>query len=150
MKTLNPSFGGVVFNYKLGILYENLVNQKNFTLKMCEETMFAVLYPYYFTKNHYIVNEFNELISNIQSAGLIDHISSRYVSLTNKNERSPISAFTYNNIKGFIKLFLCGCAVAFVSFIVEIKVATFAQKRGRMLKRCVSSTGADLESNNRL
>lgn len=133
MKTLNSSFKGVVLNYKSAILYENLINKHNFTLKMCEETMLTGLFPYYFTKNFYLVNEVNELISKFQSAGLIDRIQSKYVGMDsiNKIEPKPPSAFTYNNIKGFFYLFFYGCALALISFIGEIIFAVCKQRRGK-------------------
>lgn len=113
------------------IFYENLINQKNFTLRICEEKMFTSLYTFYFTKNHYIVNELDELISNFQSAGLIDHIASKYVGLDlmNKIEPQPPLPFTYNNIKGFFYIFFCGCAFALVSFISEHIFAALIIKR---------------------
>lgn len=138
MLTLNSSFKGVVFNYMSAILYENLINQKNFTLRICEETVQTNLFPFYFTKNFYLVNKFNELISNFQAAGLIGHVMSKYVgmNLMSSIEKQPPSALSYHNIEGFFNLFFFGCALSFVSFISEIIFRTFKQRKGSILVRC--------------
>lgn len=120
--TLNSSFKGVVFSYMTPILYENLINRKNFTLRICRETMHSTLLAFYFTKNFYLVNEINEVLSNFQSAGLIGYVMSKYVSMNsmNKVEKQPPSALTYDNMEGFFELLYYGFSISFVCFIFEI------------------------------
>lgn len=103
------------------ILYENLINEKNFTLRICAESMHSTLLTFYFTKNFYLVNEFNELISNFQSAGLIGYVMSKYVGMSSatKIEKQPPSALTYENIEGFFELFYYGLGLSIVIFILE-------------------------------
>lgn len=122
MMTLNPSFTGVVFNYMTPVMYDNLINRENFTFRICPETMHTNPFAFYFTKNFYLVNEFNKLISSFQSAGLIDQTMSKYVdmSLMNVKNKQPPSSLHYKNVRGFFEIMFYGWGLAFVSFVCEI------------------------------
>ncbi len=112
----------MVFNTLISVLYENTVQQKNFTLRICKEVMQAHLFVFYFTKNFYLVSEFNELLSSLESAGLIEYRVSKYVppNSMQRIEQQPPTALNYSNTEGFFALFYYGCVLALVSFICEI------------------------------
>lgn len=139
-KTLNPSFTGVVFNYLTPVLYENLIQRKNFTLKICKETMHTNSFVFYFTKNFYLVDEFNTLINTFESAGLIEQVMSKYVdmNLMKLSHKQPPSVITYDNIEGFFELFYYGCALALVSFMCEIIFGYVKQKQEIRRKKSLS------------
>lgn len=122
IKTLNRFFTGVVFNYMKPVLYDNLIHRENYTFRVCPETLHTNPFAFYFTKNFYLVNEFNKLISNFQSAGLIDHTMSKYVhmSLKNVKNKQPPSSLNYHNVTGLFALMFYGWGLAVVCFICEI------------------------------
>jgi len=122
-----------VFQYKRTILSYNYAN--NYTLRICEETLFADPHAYYFTKNFYLVNEINELISNLHSAGLIERVVLAYdraISVNTFEKQATPSALTYDNMEGFFDLFYYGLSFAFVSFIMETIFGFFKRKQKKI------------------
>ncbi len=99
--TLDPSFRGVVFSYLTEVLYENLVHHKNFTLRICRESMQTTSFVFYFTKNFYLLSEFDDLIERFKAAGLIDYVMSKYhmPKSMEKIQKQPPAALTYSNIE---------------------------------------------------
>ncbi len=63
---LDPSFRGAVFIFLAQVLNENLVNSKNFTLRICKEIMLTDSFAFYFTKNFYLVDEFDNRIERLK------------------------------------------------------------------------------------
>lgn len=135
-ETLDPSFKGVVFNYLTQVSYDNLINRKNFTLRTCKEVMHTNSFAFYFTKNFYLVDEFDELIDRLKCAGLIDYILSEYMDMNSMktNQKNPPSAIKYSHIEGFFSLFYCGCALALLSFLLENFFGYMDQRQRRELR----------------
>lgn len=127
--TLDSSFKGVLFEHLGHILYQNVINRKNFTFRICKEVLYTNSYVFYFTKNFYLVGEFDRLIEIFEAAGLIDVMIGKYVNLNydfnsiNNVERNPssgVSAISYDNVEGFFILFYCGCVLSTAVFLFEI------------------------------
>lgn len=95
--------------------------------------MHTYSFVFYFTKNFYLVSEFDDLITTLDSAGLIDHIMSKYFdfNLMNSIEKQPPSSLTYNNVAGFFELFYYGCALSIVSFMCETIFSYIKERKGR-------------------
>lgn len=131
MMTLDPSFKGVVFNYLTPVLYDNLIQRKNFTFRICREVLNTNSFVFYFTKNFYLVDEFDQLIQSLESAGLLDFILTKHVDLNlmRTYHKQPPSALNYNNIEGFFVLFYYGCVLALVSFLCELVFAYLKDRR---------------------
>lgn len=111
-----------MFKHLANTLYVNSVTRKNFTLRICEEALFRTSHGFYFTKNFYLVSEFDLLIQIFDTAGLIEHTMRKYVdmNLFKTTGKNPPSVLTYDNIEGFFQLFYYGCAAAIISFMCEI------------------------------
>lgn len=122
MLTLDSSFKGIVFDYMGTVIYDNYITRKNFTLKICRQVLSTNSFVFYFTKNFYLVDEFNEMIHNFEAAGIINYITSKYIdiNLMDTGQSTLPSALSYQNIAGFFTLFYYGCVLALVSFICEI------------------------------
>lgn len=92
-------------------------------------------FVFYFTKNFYLVDEFNHLIQIFESVGLMDYIMTKYVDIraTQVEANSP-TPFNFSNIEGFFTLFYYGCVVALASFIIEILYG-YMQKRKRVRRQ---------------
>lgn len=113
--------------------------------------MLTSSFAFYFTKNFYLVNEFNEVISNCQSAGLIDYVMSKYTKLTKKIEKQPPSALSYNNLEGFFELFAYGLILSFLSFILEILFGFMKRRKKKVsFLPCVDNSTVNQFSDNRL
>ncbi len=95
--------------------------------------MLSNSFVFYFTKNFYLVSEFNELIFLFESSGLIDYTMSKYVdpNLMRTIQKQPPSALNYRNIEGFFSLFYYGSVLALVSFICEIFFGYIKQRTRR-------------------
>lgn len=133
LKTLDPSFRGVVFNYLGPVSYDNLIDRNNFTFRICKEVLITNSFVFYFTKNFYLVNEFDQLIQNFESAGLIDHIRTKYIQMDSMEtiRKNPPTALTYRNIEGFFALYYLGCFLALLSFVCEVLFA-YRKKRSNL------------------
>lgn len=93
-------------------------------------------FVFYFTKNFYLVSEFNNLIYIFESAGLTDYIMSKYVDPNSMQtiHKNPPSALNYNNIEGFFAIFYYRSVLALISFVCEIIFGYLKErKRARRL-----------------
>lgn len=136
-ETLDRSFKGVVFIYLAQVAYGNLINRKNFTLRICKEVMQTNSFAFYFTKNFYLLDEFDDLIERLKCAGLIDYIMAEYMDMSSSktNEKNPPSAINYSHIEGFFTLFYYGCALALLSFLLEITFGYMERRQRRLMTR---------------
>ncbi|KAG5682552.1 hypothetical protein PVAND_011897 [Polypedilum vanderplanki] len=135
--TLDPSFKGVVFDYFTIVLYNNFLNRKKYSLKICKESLLTNQIVFYFTKNFYLVDEFNDLIGRFKSAGLIDHIMSNYIDMKLLNSidiKKPATALTLENLEGIFKLLICALLIAILNFLLEIFYGNIKKKKKVNLK----------------
>jgi hypothetical protein len=134
LKTLDPTFKGVIFDYLSIALYNNFLNRKNFTFKICKEPLLTNHIVFYFTQNFYLVDEINELIGRMKNAGLDNHVISKYVDMqlmSLQDVQKDPTALTMKNLSGVFQLLIYGQLLALVSFIVEVCYVKM-QKRMRM------------------
>lgn len=135
MKTLNPSFKGVVFNSLDQILYQNMVNYRNFTFRICKQPFLTNLIVFYFRKNHYLVEEVNTRIDSMLSNGMIQKIRESYSDpkfLEPSKEVTEHKTLTIDNFDGVFFLFGLWCTFAISIFALEM--ITYI-KRLRFLKK---------------
>lgn len=121
-----------MFDELTSVLYQNLMQFKNSSFRICEDALFTNLDAFHFTKNFYLVNEFDHLIQNFDAAGLIAPIVAKYVdmNLMKPTKENRPTVLTYVHIEGFFQLFYYGCAAAIVSFMCEVIVG-FIKQRNR-------------------
>lgn len=122
LKTLNPEFKGVVFQYITNTLYNNRENFKSFTYKICREPLMTNHVVFYFSKSFYLIDEINDKIRIFRSSGIINYFVSRYadekfrkIEMTNDGP----SQLTVNHFIGIIQLWIFGLAVSVALFAVE-------------------------------
>lgn len=122
-----------MFTYLSTISYTNLIERHNFTFRICKEVLITNSFVFYFTKNFYLVDEFNQWIDIFYSAGIIEQIAGKYVDkniihLMKTTQKNPPSALTYSNVEGFFTIFYCGCFLALISFVFEIFVGCLGER----------------------
>jgi hypothetical protein len=130
-KTLDSSFKGVVFGYLLIVLYKNIQSRKNYTLNICKEVMLTNQIVFYFTKNFYLVDEFNRVIDNVKAAGLVDHVLSKYIDekmINAASEKQGPSPLDLVHLSGIFKLLAGGLITALLSFLMEIFIFKLREK----------------------
>jgi hypothetical protein len=131
--TLDPSFKGVVFDYLTIALYTNFLNRKNYTFKICKESLLTNQIVFYFTKNFYLVDEFNNLFGRLKAAGLVEHVLSKYVDMELmdlQDVKKEATSLTLENLKGIFQLLTCGLALAVIGFVVEVACGWCAKMKG--------------------
>lgn len=121
-KTRDPSFKGAIFNYMTQILYLNQLNHKNFTYKICREQFLTNQMVFYWHKDFYLLNEFDDKITALAENGLIDqwmktYINSRYMNLK-EPKRGPMPLNFYH-LLGSFEVFVGGVLVAGTCFLLE-------------------------------
>lgn len=122
MKTLNPKFKGVVFNYENQVLYHNQLNYKNFTFIICKEHFIKPAFVFYYRKNHFLVDNTNIYLERMIENGLIDMISSKYADkrFTGIRPDTGPKVLQINQLYGAIEIY-CFCnLLSIVVFFVEI------------------------------
>jgi hypothetical protein len=122
-KTLDPSFKGVVFNYLDQLLYQNMINFKNFTYHICKERFSTYQFVFYFRKNHYLVDDVNSKIDLMLEFGIIQHINSNYADTKflkiSTDTKQPIQ-LTLKHFMGAFRLFGISIGFAVSIFAVEM------------------------------
>lgn len=105
------------------MLFTNLQNRKNFTLQTLSEILFSLPVAMYFPKNHFLPDEFDTKISSLNAAGLIERWKLNYLpplpeAFVSKHPKK----LKLEQLLGGIYIFLGGCLMAFVSFLVEFSI----------------------------
>lgn len=119
---MDSSFKGVVLNYLDYVLYD--MKRGNLRFTICKEAMYTNAFVFYFARNSYLIDKFNEVAENCKSAGILNFIHSKYINtnlMMKMSQRSPAQALNYDHIEGFFTIFCGGCVLAFISFVCEIK-----------------------------
>lgn len=77
----------------------------------------------YFPKNHFLENLIDQKVNILKSAGLIDYLIEKYVPKQVKVETflGP-KKLTVDQLAGGIFVFLMGCFISLISFVVEIVI----------------------------
>lgn len=123
LKTLDPNFKGSVFAYKIVILFSNIENRNHYKLRICKEALLLNQFVFYFSKNFYIVNDFDRVMGYIRSAGLVEHIISNYIDINmvnENNQKNKPSSLDFSHLRGIFELLLYGQITATLCFTVEI------------------------------
>lgn len=123
MKTLDPSFDGVVFTYLDQVLYLNQLNYKNYTFQVCKERFMANQVVFYFRKSHYLVEDVSEIIGMMLTNGMIKQIQESYYdsNLLKRLEKSKEpKVLTLKDSNGAFKVFAFGCLISITLFALEL------------------------------
>lgn len=122
LKTLDPSFKGVVFNYETPVLYENFVNRKNFSFIICKERFVKNQLVFYLQRNHFLVEKFSEKIELFREFGIMNFIISKYVdsNFRGSREEDEREALKFRELSATFGLWIGGLAAGFIVFIIEI------------------------------
>lgn len=131
LKTLNPSFRGVVFDYLIRTLYFNEMNYKNFTYNICKQRFLPSFIVFYMRKNFYLAEDLNKHIGSMKSSGLIVHYVSKYLGKTKskaKNTQIAPSPMTLNQLEGVFQIWVYCSAFTLLVFACEF-ICTFLQNK---------------------
>lgn len=137
MKTLDPKFQGVVFNYLEQVTYLNQINFRNFTYRICKEKFTTNQFVFYFKKNHYLVDEVNEKLELLLQNGVINYIRSSYADVRfqkSDQESSEPKVLTIKHFAGAFMLFGMFCAYSFFVFLLEMLMKFNRLKRFRAIE----------------
>lgn len=122
-KLTSSSFEAAMVSGLNEILILNQENEYNFTFKFCKERVMGIPIVIYFKKNYFLIPAINKVISNLNSAGLIEkwhynYIDKRYL----KENDDPVGpkVITLDNLIGCFQLWACGCVFGAVCFVGEI------------------------------
>jgi hypothetical protein len=106
------------------VIYTNMQNQKNFTLKILPEILFSLPLAMYFPKNHFLASIVDAKVKILHSAGLIDFWISRYLKDSNNEILTPLpKMLTLEQLAGGIYVLLGGLTVSALAFFIEIFIS---------------------------
>lgn len=126
------SFEGALVSGLNEILILSQNQEYNFTFKFCKERVMGIPIVMYFKKNFFLIPEINNVIRNLNSAGLIEKWHYNYVDkryLKENHEPAEPKVITIGHLSGCFQLWMCGCAFAIICFIAELVYHRFAQQR---------------------
>lgn len=135
LKLLDPDFNGVFLDYLTKTLYQNELNYKNFTYKICPESIMSSFVVAYLRKDHYLANEINKQIEALKSNGLQkrwreSYTNSRHSSSRTKNYQP--TELKLDHLKGAFQILGYGLVAAFTILCFEVlaaKVIKVVRKR---------------------
>lgn len=120
MKTLEPSCKNVVFSNYRQILYANSIYMKNFTFTILDEALVMNQIVFYFEKNFYLVERFNEIFSRLRASGLITYWMSKYQSKGKSVKKTFQTSLKVKNLVGIFEMLMFGLTLSFVFFLLEL------------------------------
>lgn len=88
---------------------------------LCKEKFLTSSFVFYFSKNHFIVDDVNLYLEMMHSNGFIEFISSKYAD-TNylKNVDTGPKVLELFHLYGAFRIYLIANLIAFVAFVIEI------------------------------
>lgn len=108
------------------IIYRNQQHYKSFVLKVCMEELMTVNIVMYFPKHYYLREAINEKLSELLTAGLLQHSIKKYADTKYFNMASKGTGPTKLNVThlfGIFNIWLIGCAIAIIIFTIEIFIS---------------------------
>jgi len=126
-QTRDPTFKGAVLRSYLAYLYENFMKFKanrTLPLKACKEKFLTANSVIYYSKNFYLKQIIDEKIRIFQTAGLINFwhsklIDEKYVEKALK-ETKPAKTLTMEKLLGIFQIWIAGCSMSIIAFVIEI------------------------------
>jgi hypothetical protein len=105
------------------IEYFNFINQKNFTYQIAREKFLTNQNVFYFQKNHFLREIFDDKIDRFRESGIIDQLGKNYVDFRGfykKNNEKVNKPITLKTISGVLGVSFCGLLIATVIFLIEL------------------------------
>lgn len=143
---LDPDFKGGFMITSDELLYLNKINANQFTYRVVKEHLFTVNNGLLFQKNSYLIEAFNEVISQLQSNGLIDYWISKYIDTSYfdvKETGKQAQKLTINQLYGSFQLLFYGNCASFMCLICEVIYKKYQKRKIQFsvddIVRCVSS-----------
>ena len=119
---LNPEFKGAIITSLAITAYKNQIINNNVPVLICKEQLMSLPQVIYFQKNHYLVLTFNEKISMLNAAGLVDYWSKKYIKMKYVYGIQPAKAPRNLNISqlyGGFQIWFGGLGIGAVIFLHE-------------------------------
>jgi hypothetical protein len=121
-KSFDPTFKGVFLRSLTGVLYSNQKNYNTSVFLICKEHFMTFPVVIYVRKGFYLLEQLNEKIEQLQTAGLIEYWHSqifdqRYLNIKESDEPKPIKI---EHLTGGFIILLIGLSIASFAFICEI------------------------------
>lgn len=120
IKTLDPMFKSAVCSYFSIVAYINAVNRHNFTAKILDEALVTNRIVFYFSKNFYLVDDFNKRLSQFKANGLIDLWMSKYISAEKSRPQDIPSSMNLRHLQGIFEILIYGLTVSLFAFLLEL------------------------------
>lgn len=119
---LDPEFKGAIITSLAITAYKNEIINNNVPVLICKEQLMSLPQVIYFQKNHYLVLTFNEKISMLNAAGLVDYWTKKYTKMKYVYGIQPTKAPKNLNISqlyGGFQIWLGGLNIGLILFIRE-------------------------------
>lgn len=119
-KLKDPSFDGVLVRAISIIQYMNRLRVYNFNFEICKQQLVITPVVLYFQKGSFLTNPFNEKLNELINAGLIEYWNNLYLQTNVEATSSGPKILTITHLIGIFQIWITGCLVAFMVFIIEV------------------------------
>lgn len=126
----DSTFKGAYIRPLMKIMYINQISPKSSRSKVCNEIIMTLPVVIYSQKNFYLLDELNEKLESLKSAGLMALFHMQYIDkrLLNDKEIKQPSALTLYHFRGCFHIFIYGCTASGAIFLIEIFVNIMRKK----------------------
>lgn len=115
----DPSFNGVLVRSTTIALFHNHVKKYDFIYATCKQPLVVTSVVLYLQKGSFLTEAFNEKLQLLNNAGLIEYWEKLF--LQAKVETTSIGPIklTLSSLLGIFQIWITGCFIAIVVFIIE-------------------------------
>jgi hypothetical protein len=127
-RTQQPNSKVALFDYLMRTAHLNRINKGKISYNILKEYWFINNMVFYTKKNFFMLEKFNEIISQIKSSGLMNHWVTTEIEGERKNSKAGPKQLKLEHLEGVFEVWLIGLCVAVFGFVME-KVSFVVKRR---------------------
>lgn len=116
----------------INVIYANRMHRNSWSHLICKEYAYTVNHVFYFPKNFYLSEAFNNKLSALLASGTISHLIGKYMDMRYwkmKPAKKGPQPLTFENMEGTFILWAALCTSSLVVLTVEVLIKIVARTR---------------------
>lgn len=115
----DPSFQGTFIKSRAILMYKILINTYNYEINICRDPLVYTPSAFYFQKNSFLTETFNEKLLQLMNAGLIEYWHNLFVKGGQKAKSNGPKILTMKHLIGIFQILGLGLISSAFLFILE-------------------------------
>lgn len=124
----DPSFKGAFARSLVKALYYNKINPKINRFQICKEVFLTIPAVFHTRKNFYLLEEIDERIVELKTAGLINHWIRRYIDpnlMAHQEDLDEPKVLTFHDLTACFHILVIGYVASLIAFFCELILKTY-------------------------